>query len=435
MNQFCKLTAVLLVGSFLSGFAVAEEALLFDAEIADIDSQIADVDATIGRFESGLIRSLAEARREALLLLRTVLQIRKQAESGEVTTEFTVPVVKPDPVLAKQLLGEMAAQQQRIEAAEMEASAAGGLIKAIALGRLETEKLTLAQLQMSYVQERYGIAFPKPAHVGTIVKNADDPEIPGANSKDKFADAIVPWADAAHPEIDYTLPPFKKAHEDGDRISGWWVIKEERAAIDDSPRVTAINYSAYKERSFSDLTVLVAYCREGETSFVFVQDDYLMKNRGRDEFDIAYRIDDKSAQSTYWSGLTSNKGAGIFGSNAEPFLRKIYDAKEFFIRLTEGNGRRHDAEFELAGTQNVVDAVASACGWSTLDLTQDDYRTIQSLLNAGGFNAGTPDGIWGESSKDALRSFQEQSSLPPTGALDKTTLKALGVKMDVMTAD
>ena len=148
----------------------------------------------------------------------------------------------------------------------------------------------------------------------------------------------------------------------------------------------------------------------------------------RDSFDITYRIDSNPAQSTRWNELTNNKGAGLFGSGSEGFLRGLYDAESFFIRLTDGNGRRYDAEFDLAGIQDAIEAVASACGWSTVDLSPDDYRAIQTLLNAGGFDTGTPDGVWGNGSRNAMRAFQEQNGLPVTGAADRATLEALGVQ-------
>ena len=97
--------------------------------------------------------------------------------------------------------------------------------------------------------------------------------------------------DPDHPDIDYNLTPFEQAHNEGDRIAGWWVINEERAAIDDSPTVVAINYSAYDARSFGGLTALHSQCREGVTSVVFVQDDFLISAMRRDSFDITYRID------------------------------------------------------------------------------------------------------------------------------------------------
>ncbi|SUZ33874.1 hypothetical protein ROE7235_03649 [Roseibaca ekhonensis] len=429
MTKLRTLTVSLLISTCLTAGAFAQESSPLDAEIVAIDSQIAEVDATIARYDAGLIRMLAESRREALLLLRTVVEVRQEAEATGATIEVTVPAVEPDPERAERLLGEMAAQQQRVEAAEREAASAGGLIQAVALSRVETEKLTLAQLQMAYLQARYGISFPVTPTVMNSAPPISDPTSPAAMAQgEEVAETALPWADPDHPDIDYSLTPFEQAHNEGDQISGWWVINEERAAIDDSPSVVAINYSAYDARSFGGLTALLAQCREGDTSVVFVQDDFLISAMRRDSFDISYRIDSDPAQSTRWNELTNNKGAGLFGSGSEGFLRGLYDAESFFIRLTDGNGQRHDAEFDLAGIQEAIEAVASACGWSTVDLSPDDYRAIQTLLNAGGFEAGTPDGVWGNGSRNAMRAFQEQRGLAVTGAPDRATLETLGVQ-------
>lgn len=429
MNKFRTLMACLTISTCLSSGTFAQENSTLDEELTAIEEQISQVEATIATYDGGLIRALAESRREALLLLRTVVENRQNAEAGGATIEVTVPAVEPNPKRAEQLLGEMAAQQQRVEAARAEAASAGGLIQALALSRVETEKLTLAQLQMAYLQAKYGIAFPL-ASEEIVSKPHSEETNPPANTagNDDQSGTAVAWADPDHPDIDYTLAPFENAYNEGNRISGWWTIIEERAAIDDSPTVIAANFSAYDPRSFGGLTALLAQCREGETSIVFVQDDFLMSDFRRNSFDITYRIDSASAQSTRWNELSSNKGAGLFGSGSEAFLRKLFSAENFFIRLIDGNGQRHDAEFDLAGIQEAIEAVASACGWSTLDLSRDDYRAIQNLLNAGGFNAGTPDGIWGAGSQNAMRIFQKQNGLPATGAPDRATLEALGVQ-------
>lgn len=160
-----------MISTCLAGNAIAQESSALDAEIAAIESQISEVDATISRYDGGLIRILAESRREALLLLRTVVETRQEAEAAGATIEVTVPAVEPDPERAEQLLGEMAAQQLRVEAAEREAASAGGLIQAVALSRVETEKLSLAQLQMAYLQARYSDRISGDAeynYVGTI---------------------------------------------------------------------------------------------------------------------------------------------------------------------------------------------------------------------------------------------------------------------------
>ena len=64
----------------------------------------------------------------------------------------------------------------------------------------------------------------------------------------------------------------------------------------------------------------------------------------------------------------------------------------------------------------------------TLDLTMDDYRVIQRMLNEKEFRAGAVDGRWGPKSRSALRDFQALAGLGRTGVPDKATLKALGFR-------
>lgn len=404
--------------------ALADTQTPWEAELTSLEAQISQVEATIDRYDGGLILALAQSRREALLLMRTVLETRRLADEGGIATETVMPVVAPDPDRAQRLLGEIASAQARIEVAETEAARAGGLLQAMALSRLETEKLTLAQLQMGWLQAEYGIAFPRledpsPTPAQTPA-TAAPPALPDLD------DAVVVWADPEHPDIDYSLMPFELAHRDGHRIAGWWVIQSERAAIDDSPKVTAMNHSAHRERSFGGLTTLIVRCHEGQAAAIFTQDEFLSSDFRRNTLEVTYRIDDAPAVRERWSALTSSTGAGLFGREAEPFIRALQDAGQLFIRVTDNRGRRADATFDLAGGMAAYEAVADACGFSLLSLTAEDYRAIQSLLNAGGFDAGTPDGIWGPASQRALRRFQADIGLPETGAPDRATLEALG---------
>ncbi|NKK60266.1 hypothetical protein GFM44_30920 [Rhizobium leguminosarum bv. viciae] len=52
-------------------------------------------------------------------------------------------------------------------------------------------------------------------------------------------------------------------------------------------------------------------------------------------------------------------------------------------------------------------------------------REIQQALSDHGFNPGTPDGKWGKRSISALRSFQKENGLNPSGSLDRASLEAL----------
>lgn len=409
-----------------AGPAFAQDASL-STELAEIERQLTEVEAQAARYDGGLIVTLIDARREALLLARTLIENRINAEAGAATIEMTVPAVEPDEARAAHILGEMASVQQRVEEAEREAATGGGLIQALALSRAETERLTLAQLQMGYLQAKYGIAFP--AMIPQPAASAP-PTAPAAETETgpEGAAQTVAWADSRFPSIDYTLSPFEQANRDGNRISGWWTIESTRAAVDDSPQIIAVNHSQFRPNSFMGQTALVARCIEGTTAFMFLQDDFLMSDFRRNSFEMTLRIDDQSSQQSRWSSLTSNKGAGLFGREAETFIRSIYAAERLFIRLAESNGQQHDALFEFAGAQDAFEAVAAACGWTTLSLSADDYRAIQTLLNAGGFDVGTPDGQWGPASQRAMRTYQASVDLPETGAPDRATLEKLGVQ-------
>lgn len=102
----------------LSTMAIAQTNDALSSELASIEQQITDVRAKIALYDGGLIRGLAEARLEALLLSKTLIENRLAAADGGATVEVTVSAVQPDEARAQQLLGEMAAAQQRIEEAE-----------------------------------------------------------------------------------------------------------------------------------------------------------------------------------------------------------------------------------------------------------------------------------------------------------------------------
>lgn len=60
-------------------------------------------------------------------------------------------------------------------------------------------------------------------------------------------------------------------------------------------------------------------------------------------------------------------------------------------------------------------------------LSADVIAQAQARLNALGFNAGTPDGIPGARTRQAVMQLQQSRGLPTTGQLDAATLGALGL--------
>lgn len=385
-------------------------------EITEAQKQVAD-------YKGGLISSIIQSRIETLLLSKAVLANRIIVEEGGTPTEIVAPVVKPNEVKAAELLSELVVANERIEKARLEAEKTGGLIKALALSTLETERLIQAQLTMSYLQAKYGLNIPNIMAVKQTKKktDADGDDLRGADDEK----SQIEGADERFPNIDYSLPIFTSAIEKDNQISGWWIIKTEKAAIDDSAKVTAINYSRFKKSSYSNDEALIVRCREGDTGFIVVQGDYLIANYNTNKLGITYRFDTQKPVKTNWSELTTNKGTGLFGGKAEGFIRKNFDAKKFFIRITEKNGETHDLTFDLSGSKRAYEAVASACEWSTLNLAKADYKAIQSALLAGGFYQGSTDGVWGAGSKRALKLYQVSKGQDETGILTREIISQI----------
>ena len=59
--------------------------------------------------------------------------------------------------------------------------------------------------------------------------------------------------------------------------------------------------------------------------------------------------------------------------------------------------------------------------------TPERYAEIQSALAKAGYYEGSTNGVWGDSSVEALRRFQEDNGQDPTGKLDSLSLIKLGL--------
>jgi peptidoglycan hydrolase-like protein with peptidoglycan-binding domain len=106
-------------------------------------------------------------------------------------------------------------------------------------------------------------------------------------------------------------------------------------------------------------------------------------------------------------------------------IRALLGRQQLYIRVTDDRNRRRSDTFDIRGVDDVAERVAAACGWSTLALTNADYRQIQGLLQRAGHYAGAIDGDWGPQSRAAMRAFQEANGLAVTGAPDQDSLNLL----------
>lgn len=62
-----------------------------------------------------------------------------------------------------------------------------------------------------------------------------------------------------------------------------------------------------------------------------------------------------------------------------------------------------------------------------IHVTQSDVRQIQQKLSQQGAYQGQVDGQWGEDTANAVREFQRQQNIAPTGRLDMRTISAMGI--------
>lgn len=400
----------------------------FASDIQTLETEIALIESEFSNYGEGLIQNLMASRKQVLQLTLDSLNFLKKSQNENIEIKYTIELPSPDIDRADALLQEIQNQVEVVKAAEKEAAKAGGLIQALALSRVETEKLTLSQLKLGYYQSLYGLPIQS-ITTGTASEKSDEQSVEGIDN-DNLSDSSseVEWADANYPNINYDHPNFEQYSQAGFYFQGKWAVRETSSEIDDSPEISAVNMANWYRSSYSDKVSLMARCAERSVALIYMVDTFLMNtNYNSNSLRVTYRIDDEPAVNTRWNETTSNQSVGLFGNKAERFLPKLYNAKQIFLRVKESNGQTHDATFDLTGMSETLDKIGATCGFSVLNLSKDDYKAVQTLLNAGGFNAGKPDGIWGNGSKAALKKFQESKGLEATGAINKATLSALGL--------
>jgi hypothetical protein len=76
-----------------------------------------------------------------------------------------------------------------------------------------------------------------------------------------------------------------------------------------------------------------------------------------------------------------------------------------------------------------VGAGGGSANVDVVDLSPDEIRQVQIVLNQRGFNIGDPDGVLGPRTKQALIQFQQRQGFQATGRFDSRTISALGVSV------
>ncbi|HJQ58743.1 MAG TPA: type VI secretion system-associated protein TagO [Vineibacter sp.] len=392
------------------------------ADLSRTREQIAAAEKELANYQGGLVFALVQVRLETLKLSEALLEARIKSMSAGVPVEIKSPQAQPDPERAAKLLQELKQAQDRVTEAEKNAARySGGLVQALAISELVTRRQTAALLEQNYLIANYGLFVPQVTASTTAVKPQDP----------KSTSTMPAESPPASPKEHAGLQAERAV---GNEIVGSWSLQRTKSPVNDFPNIAGLAFDdASHDARTANSKLLLVGCHENETRLVTHVDSFLL---GRDDMvDVIYRIDDAPAVSTRWNISTTHKWTGIWSqAGAVPLIKSLLGRKQLFIQVTERNGERHRATFQLEGIEVVAAQVAKACGWQLAASPQSgdsqrapDAKRVQEALRAAGVYTGVIDGQIGPGTKAAIGRFQAQKGLRVTGELDEATRGALGL--------
>jgi hypothetical protein len=132
---------------------------------------------------------------------------------------------------------------------------------------------------------------------------------------------------------------------------------------DGSPEVYAQNAPsppAAKEIDGSAVKELLAFCQNHRTGFAIKTGGAWGYPFWGLVFRVTYRSDGTSPKTETWLGSPTVDEV-MYPLDALAFMRSLPDEGSIFFRVTDAQGRDHDATFQLHGVARARDLIASAC--------------------------------------------------------------------------
>lgn len=148
-----------------------------------------------------------------------------------------------------------------------------------------------------------------------------------------------------------------------------WMLQREVDKLDGTVTIgviePAINTALAKPRRPEIVTkigYLTVGCTAGVTTFTFRVPGELVAGHAPT---VSYRIDKQDAvKNRRWISAEDNTGVGLWKSvESVPFLKKISEGQEFFIRVEETVFGTTEATFNLSGLKEALRPIREACHW------------------------------------------------------------------------
>jgi peptidoglycan hydrolase-like protein with peptidoglycan-binding domain len=99
---------------------------------------------------------------------------------------------------------------------------------------------------------------------------------------------------------------------------------------------------------------------------------------------------------------------------------------------TPGGARPSNPEQPRFGA---AESVPGSRAGATQELSQNDMRLVQQRLEEKGYKTGNIDGTADDTTRAAIRKFQQDEGIPTTGTIDELTANRLGLRYAKSPAD
>lgn len=128
-------------------------------------------------------------------------------------------------------------------------------------------------------------------------------------------------------------------------------------------------------------------------------------------------------QAYYWFGLAARMGDAVAGEDQSRLAAQVDSSERTALdeRIAGFRAVRHSPESAAAPAGS-----GATTGGNRAEITRrDQIRELQQLLVARGYDPGTPDGLPGERTREAIRAFQADRGLPVDGRISEQVLQQL----------
>jgi hypothetical protein len=160
-----------------------------DEAIAEVRSHILLAEKDLSGTGGSLVGALVNTRLEILKVTESALLLKRESILRRIDLRYTISgheVSPPSKSELEAIQSEITSVSTRIALSKSEAdSYSGGLVQALALAKMKSEELTLAQLQQSLLARQYGLLI----QLSQTNAESNQPAV-GANTVTKDTDAL-----------------------------------------------------------------------------------------------------------------------------------------------------------------------------------------------------------------------------------------------------